>query len=61
MNKSDWKDSVILILINFAIFFFELLFVYIVEYNKVDAENKFLKEKIEEQKAIIEKMESYRQ
>lgn len=55
MNKSDWKDIVILILILLAIFGFSLLFVYIVEYNKVEIENNFLKEKIEEQKAIIEK------
>lgn len=55
MNKSDWKDIVILILILLAVFGFELLFVYIVEYNKVEIENNFLKEKIEEQKAIIEK------
>lgn len=56
MNKSDWKDIVIFILILLAVFGFSLLFVYIVEYYKVEIENNFLKEKIEEQKAIIEKM-----
>lgn len=50
----DWKDiSAILVPICFM-----LLFIFVVEYQKAEVENKFLREKIEEQRVIIEKMES---
>lgn len=61
MNKDDWKETVIIILAYLVFISFVFLFIYVVEYQKAEVENKFLKEKIEEQKVIIEKMEQYKE
>lgn len=61
MNKDDWKDNVLLILASLVCINLAFIFGYAVEYHKTEVENKFLKEKIEEQKAIIEKMEQYKE
>jgi cell shape-determining protein MreC len=61
MNKDDWKEIIIITLTFLVFISFAFLFIYVVEYQKVEVENKFLKEKIEEQKVIIEKMEQYKE
>lgn len=61
MNKDDWKEIIIITLTFLVFISFAFLFIYVVEYQKAEVENKFLKEKIEEQKVIIEKMEQYKE
>lgn len=57
MSKDDWKDNIILISEILVPVCFVFIFIFIVKYKESEIENEFLREKIEEQKVIIEKME----